>query len=826
MNQKLLIISFILIYNQSFSQLIVMGKIVDKAKNAIPGATVSIRSAGNKQGGTTDLTGKFELVLTATGSYDLEVRSIGFDTYNHSYEFSEEKAYDLGHIVLTEFVQQLQTVEVIGRLQRDYNSEYSFSATKVAIKNKDLPQSIATVTKELMSDRQAFHLADAVKIASGVIPNSYYSQFAIRGISQNEEGAIINGMRTRQYYFNQPLTSNIERVEVIKGPASATFSSVDPGGSINLVTKKPLTVDRKEVSLSVGSFSAMRGTVDFTGPLNEEKTLLYRINGAYHEGKSFRDLQGQKAILISPSFSFVPNSKTAINAELIYSNTDGKIDRGQPIFGAVAGQTNLKSTPTSFAINATNDYFKSKELILMGNVAHKFSDQITFNTSYMKQSWTEDLLEHRTTNRFAVDINNQDIPTLAAMQVIERKQYWNIDNLNAYLNFEFNLGKTKSKLLVGYDLHSWKKLTGGGQNAARGYLLTNGAVASTYDPSNQEQYQIITVNGTEMPKPNVEHFNLAEPHYTIKNMNDYTFVTRTALPVALTTTNAIYIQEQFTWNKISLLLGLRNEWFKDITNYKSENELTVKKEKLLPRVGITYALNKNINVYATYLEGFQPQSNTVTLMPVAAPTGSTFDPLISDLKEIGLKADLIGNKIHLTVALYEINQKNILMNANDPVNPDLLVTRGAERSRGFELDVAGYILPNWQINASYSYINAKILEDQNPDLVGSRKQNTPISSSNIWTRYNFESLILADLGIGLGMQYSGNMVPWFVRDFTIPSFVVFDAALYYSPDKSNFQIALNINNLFDKTYWIGAQNYLRLFPGAPRNAMLTATYKF
>lgn len=155
---------------------------------------------------------------------------------------------------------ELQTVEITGRLKKDYNSDYSFSATKIAILNKDLPQSIGTVTKELIADRQAFQLADAVKISSGVIPSSYYNQYAIRGISQNEEGQIINGMRTRQYYFLQPLTTNIERVEVLKGPASATFASVDPGGSINLVTKKPLSQDRKEVSMSVGSFSIFRGT--------------------------------------------------------------------------------------------------------------------------------------------------------------------------------------------------------------------------------------------------------------------------------------------------------------------------------------------------------------------------------------------------------------------------------------------------------------------------------------------------------------------------------------------------------------------------------------
>ena len=158
---------------------------------------------------------------------------------------------------------ELQTVEIVGRSSKKYNSDYSFSATKTAALNKDIPQSISTITKELIADKGAFYLADAVKMASGVIPASYYNQYTIRGISQNEEGQIINGMRTRQYYFLQPLTTNIERVEVIKGPSSATFSSVDPGGSINLVTKKPLAIDRKEVSLSVGSFSTFRGTLRF-----------------------------------------------------------------------------------------------------------------------------------------------------------------------------------------------------------------------------------------------------------------------------------------------------------------------------------------------------------------------------------------------------------------------------------------------------------------------------------------------------------------------------------------------------------------------------------
>ena len=724
---------------------------------------------------------------------------------------------------------ELQTVEITGRPTKKYNSDYSFAATKTAALNKDIPQSISTVTKELIADKAAFYLADAVKMTSGVIPASYYNQYTIRGISQNEEGQIINGMRTRQYYFLQPLTTNIERVEVIKGPSSATFSSVDPGGSINLVTKKPLATDHKEVSLSAGSFSTFRGTLNFTGPLNESKTLLYRVNAAYQEAKSFRDLVGNKSFLVSPSFSYIPNEKTAVNAELILSDMTGILDRGQPIFGAVAGVTNLNKTPISLNLGAPSDFFKSKELILMSSFAHKFTSKTGFNAQYMKQSWTEDLQEHRTTNGFAVDMNNQPVTSLAMMQFVQRQQYWNIDNLSTYFNFDINTGKLIHKLLAGYDLSSWNKTKGGGQNAARGYLLNDGTVASTFVPANAANYQTITVDGTVLPKPNVNFFNLNNPVYTVRSPEDYTLNVRTALPSALTTTNAIYIQDQIHWEKFTFLLGLRNEWFKDITNYETNNELTVKKQALLPRIGVTYTVNKAINIYTTYLEGYQPQSNTVTLMPQTGslPAGSLFDPLESNLKEVGLKATFFDNTMSFNAAVYEINQRNILMNANDPANPDLLVTRGAERSRGFECDLAGYITRDWQINASYSYIDAKIVNDRDLSLIGARKQNTPKNSANLWTRYNFNSdSLLDDFGIGLGMQYQSSKIPWFTRDFTLPDFTVFDAALYYKPTNSNMQIAINAGNIFNKTYWLGAQNYLRLFPGAPRNATLTLTYKF
>lgn len=724
----------------------------------------------------------------------------------------------------------VQTVEIIGRKSKDYTSDYSFAATKIAMKNKDLPLTLNTVTKELITDRQAFQLGDVMKNVNGVSPSSYYNQYNIRGISQNEEGQIINGMRTRQYYFLQPMTSNIERVEIFKGPASITMSSVDPGGTINMVTKKPLSTSRHEFSSSGGSFDTYRVTTDLTGPLNKSKTLLYRFNGAYQNAQSFRDHVKNSGVLISPSITFVPNEKTSVNVEMIFNDLYGNLDRGQPIFGAVAGKTDLYSTPRSLNLGAPDDFFKTRELILMGSVAHHFNPFISFNASYMKQYWKENLQEHRTTNSFAPDMDNKPVSSLAMMQFVQRKQNWATDNINAYFNFKFKTGAVQHQALIGYDSQIWEKRKGGQQNAARGFLLKNGSVVASYKPANAADYQTINYNGTLIPKPNVTPFDLNPGAENYQGTNFNTLNVITALPSALTTTHAAYIQHFFTWKKFKILSGIRQEWFQDTTNFKESNESSFRNNKLLYRFGITYSLTDDINLYSTYLTGFQPQSNTVTLMPnTSSLTGSEsaarFKPLTSDLKELGIKAQLFG-KISLNLAVYEINQRNILINANNPSEPDELVQRGADRSRGFEADFSGHILPQWHIYGGYSYIDAKILDDTNSDLVGKRKENTSKNSVNIWTRYNFSNIeFIKDFGIGAGMLYQSSKVPWFTRSFELPAYTTIDAALYYTPAKS-VQLSFNLNNITNKVYWIGAQNYLRLFPGTPRNYLLTATYKF
>ncbi|WBV58065.1 TonB-dependent siderophore receptor [Chryseobacterium daecheongense] len=725
----------------------------------------------------------------------------------------------------------IQTVEITGRKSKDYISDYSFAATKIAMKNKDLPLTLNTVTKELINDRQAFRLGDVLKNVAGVSNVSFYNQYSIRGISQNEEGQIINGMRTRQYYFLQPMTPHIERVEVFKGPASITMSSVDPGGTINMVTKKPLANSRYEVSLSGGSFDTYRLSADVTGPLNTSKTLLYRFNGAHQHARSFRDHVKNNGILIAPSISFIPNDRTSVNVEMIYNEMNGNLDRGQPIFGAVAGKTDLNSTPVSLNLGAPGDYFKTKDLTLMGSLAHHFNKNISFNASYMKQFWNEDIHETRTTNSFVPDISNNQISSLVMMQYMERIQHWSVDNINAYFNFTYRTGPLEHQTLVGYDSHIWEKKSGGKQDAARGFMMKDGTVSSSYNPANAALYQTSVYNGIIFPTPNVSPFDLT-PGAANHQGNNYTVLNIiNPLPTALTTTHAAYVQHLLTWKKFKLLAGLRQEWFQDITQYKKAEESSFRNQKMLYRVGLTYSITENTNIYATYLTGYQPQSNTVTLMPqtanfTGAISASLYKPLLSDLKEFGVKTKLFG-KINATFSIYEINQKNILMNANNPAEPDQLIQRGADRSRGFEAEFTGHILPQWHIYAGYSYIDAKVLDDSNPALIGLAKENTSKNSVNIWTRYNFTNIQpLKDFGIGAGMLYQSKKIPWFTRSFELPAYATVDVAIYYSVPQTKLQLALNVNNITNITYWVGAQNYLRLFPGAPRNYLFTATYKF
>lgn len=764
------------------------GILTDEKSQPVPGAAIKLVEKNALQ--VTDGNGVFQFTNVENNTYHFIISAIGFQTKEVTFIYSTSNTQF--NTTLTEQAYQLQDVEIIGRKEKSYKNTKSFSGTRTETALKDVPQAISYVTKEVIEDQQAFRVGDIIKNVSGASTFSYYSDdITLRGFRTSS--SLINGLkRIIAEGWKQPILANIERVDVIKGPASALFANTDPGGTLNMVTKKPLDENRRSINFGSGSFNTYRISGDFTGPLNESKTLLYRLNVAYQNAESFRVLQGSEDIMVAPSFSFIPDDKTQINFDFVYARSNGRLDRGQPIFGATAG-TNLNSTPISFAIGKKNDYLHETNLYFTTSLQRKITDHVNFNATYIKFMAEEDLLEHRTANRYAKDIEGNTIPTMMEMRTIIRQGKNYSDNLTLYFVSDFKTGPLEHKLLTGYDYLQNKTPVGNSTYGASGYI-----------------------SGV----PNVPFFDLVNPDYSLTDMSGYVNVS-SQNPQTKFSVNGVYGQDQIKWGKIQALLALRHENYVDVENYKTPQARDIKQKALIPRVGLVYSVLEQVNVYGTYTEGYQPQGSGIIGTPQIY--GGPFDPLISSMYEVGAKSEFFNKRLSMNVAFYTIEQNNILINANNPDNPDLLRQVGQQRAKGVEVDVYGMVLPNLSISANFAYNEATITKSDNPAEVGSLLPNAPKLQAGFWGKYNFTIPQLKGIGVGVGVNYSGerNTLSTILK---LPEYTIVNGALYYTVDK--FRLSVNMNNIFDKTHWVGGYDYNRLFPGTPRNFMFGMSYAF
>ncbi|WP_231426402.1 TonB-dependent receptor [Pedobacter sp. Leaf250] len=795
------------------SNLLITGKVVNQQDEQLSGVTVSLKTLDLSA--STDEHGNFKLLLSQAGKFKLFFSAVGYKSISRNIDTQKSDAEHL-QIVMESSSDELQQVEILGRKESTYKSDYTFGATRTATYLKDIPQSVSVVTKELLADRQIERAWDATKVMSGVNRYSNYNDIVIRGFRSGEnQPRLINGLRAAFGYFDQPVTANLERIEVVKGPASALFGNAVPGGTINFVTKKPIAEKRYGLSFSGASFNTLKGSADFTGPVNQDSTILYRLNAAYSNYESFRNLQGAENYMIAPSFSFLPSEKTRINVDLVYNQNNSKIDRGQPIFGASA-VNDIYATPISLAIGAPNDFYKVKNLQLNLGLTHDFNENLSINASYMKFAWDEKLLEHRTSNIFAVDGNGKEIPSKVAMQVFDRLQKISSDNINAFFRYKLKHGAFAHTLLLGYDFIQQIRPVGSTQNVARGYRnATNTGAINSYNPARKSDY-LLDASGN--PVPNVAHFDLQKVQYPIRSTTGY-FFSPTIYAQSKYAVNAGYFQDQITFGKLQVLLGIRGEYYTDYTNFKESNETRIVQKAIIPRAGVVYAIHPLVNIYTTYTEGYQPQSPSTFNNP---NNGGPFAPSTSNMIEAGAKGNFFENRLALNLSVYRIEQKNTLVSANDPVNTDLLRQRGEERSSGMEIEIIGNILPNLSVNANYALNKAIIVQGLSTEQ-GLQKANAPKHLSNLWLKYGIQNGLFAGLGLGAGLNYS-SVRNTEILSLQLPSYTTLDIAAYYTINK--IRLAMNLNNLTDQKYWIAGYNYTRIFPGEPRNVMFTLSKIF
>ncbi|MDM1353765.1 TonB-dependent receptor [Myroides marinus] len=779
----------------------VFGRLVGEKNNPIAYATVSI---GN-QIEQTDAKGEFATIDQVQFPLVLQINAMGYKSKQIALT---EESYKAGFVIkLEEDASQLDEIVVTSRRNNSYLTNSTVLGGKYNGRIKDLPQSISIVSSELMEDKQVFQVADVIPDLAGVTQASVYDEFVIRGFKSGYDNGIrlINGMRSAygfgESYYRSPMTINFESIEVLKGPGASLFGDIAPGGTINMVTKKPLENHRGLVNFSAGSFETLRTTVDVGGPIDKDKKILYRLNAGYESSKTFRDINNRKNFAVAPSFTFKPIEGTTFDVDLVFDQFNGYLDRGMSTKGG-----NLYALPRTFTLSQPSDYFKTKTTTLSGRLTQRITDNLNLHVNYMKSIYEEDLNEHRTLNTYANPPQN----TIVNLRFFDRHGKEYTDNFVSYLKWDKYGKNIDHHIVVGVDYAQYKGDKNSYQREARSKKENGEVVPLTFDMNN--------------------------PVYQGADINNYVWRSNTQYPfMSPYKSTGIYVQDQISvGERLKMVLGLRHESYKSEST-DAKTPFTATQNVWLPRVGLTYLINDKINYFASYSQGYVPVSANFVANYKDYGADSAFKSEKSFQVETGLKTGFLDNQLQMDLSLFRIERRDMLIGTGQLTEAGLPVYRQSGRviSQGVELDMRGQITKEFQIMASYTYNDTQVKESAIASEEGQLLPGAPKNSASVWLKYVFSDTALKGLGFGAGVYYVdqrrlsesvGKDAQGNAQWGYLPAYTTANAALYYHLDK--FKLSVNVNNIFDKYYFLGGFDYTRVFAGAPRNVMVSLGYNF
>lgn len=661
----------------------------------------------------------------------------------------------------------IETVEVIGRREQTSFATETFSATRFKSNILDIGQSISVVTKEMIQDQGLMRLNDVTPYVAGANEFSVYNDITIRGF-RNSDDRRVNGMRVYNDFWTQDTIAHVERVEIIKGPAAITFGDASPGGVVNTVTKKPLDEFRHSVSARAGSFTERYLALDTTGPISEN--LFYRLNVAREDSDSFRKQTFNENTVVAPSVTYIPFENTRINLDYVYLDNSGVLDRGQP---NILGSQTLDEIPIATSLSQPGDELSTESHNVTVSLDQSINDNWSLALAHNRVDYDQKLVEHRVFGYLSSNPGESRINLL----YIDRDGEADVSSTLAYATGVFETGSLNHKIVFGVDVVD-------SENFQTQLVQPNVGVVDLLDPVNINQPRNI---GSYNPAPGNPWGGRLE-------------------------STGVYVQDQITLGDWQLMVGLRQDDY-EITTLNDEKSSD---RQLSPRVSALYRLSNSSSVYATWVTGFQPPRPSQN----SAIFGGPFDPSDSELFEIGYKAMLLDGNALFVASIYQLTKNNVIVNANNPQNPDLNVQRGQEQAEGLELEFSGQVSSKLLLVANYAYNNAQITEDAKPELVGNRKEGAPRHNATLWGRYDFTGRI----GLGTGLEYVSERRT-FQKGLFLPSYTLWNVSVFYQPtDKLAF--ALQARNLADETHWTGGYYSARLYPGDPRRFTLSMQYEF
>ena len=653
-----------------------------------------------------------------------------------------------------------------------YEVDQATSATRTDTPLRDIPRSVQVIPEEVLEDQQVVRVGEALRNVSGVVQadgfGSTLDRFIIRGFSQDV--FLRNGFRQSQNSLRE--TVNVERLEVLKGPASVLYGVLEPGGVVNLITEQPLFDPAYEAELSVGSFGLFRPSVDLTGPLTEDRSLRYRLNAVFEGGGNFRDFdQETNRFFIAPVLAWDIGDRTSLLVEFDYLRDERPFDRG-----IVAIGEGIADIPFDRVLGNPDDESEIEEFSLGYQLEHELNDNWTLRNGLRFTS--SDTFDYRADSWFIQDDGTLDRRF--------RSNDDNLENLDIQTNItgNFSTGPIDHTLLVGLDFNRTR--TEGTQRTLPG------------DPD-------FPINVFD------DDLDLG----TRPPLSDLTRVSRDNRNRINTV--GLYLQDQIDLtDNLILVLGGRLDFFdQETVNNLSDGLFEQDDTAFSPQVGLVFQPIEPISLYGSFSRSFVP-STSIRF------DGSPLEPERGTQYEIGVRGELLDGRLVANLAAYEITKSNIA--TGDPDNPDFSIPVGEVRSRGIELDVVGRLAPGWNLIASYGHTDAEVTED-NFYEPGTRFTNVPRNTASLWSTYEIQSGGLQGLGFGAGLFFVGERPGDLDSSFELPSYVRTDAALFYRRD--NWRAALNVKNLFDIDYIESSEGFREYVnPGEPLTVVGSISVRF
>ncbi len=778
---------------------------------------VSIVLKGTRFGTITDEAGNYKIKNVKAGSYTIKVSAVGFTTTEKKITVNEGADITENFSLISNSEELTEVVINGGRTNRFARKETK-QVSRLPLKNLENPQSYTTISGELLKEQVVTNFDDALKNASGITPlwaatgragdgAAYYS---LRGFPV--QPTMVNGLPGLTNGSLDP--ANIDRVEIIRGPSGTLFGSslISYGGLINTTTKRPYKSFGGEVNYTVGSYGLNRATVDLNTPLNEKKTLNFRINSAYNKQNSFQDAGFKESYFVAPSLSYEVNDRLSflINTEFMSSESTNPtmlfFDRGAPL-----RVHNINELKYDNKRSYTSDELtmKTPSYNVQAQMNYKLSDQWTsqtvFSTSSARSRGNYTYLYEGTQftpitdgivlARYFTDQDNQNITT----------------DIQQNFNGDFKIGSLRNRIVVGFD---YFKRTATDHSTA---YYGNGYV---YIGDNLQSFNNFVCQNTNGDTGDLTKAGAASIIGNGPRNNNST----------KQETYSAYVSDVINFTPgLSAMLSLRADRFMNAKN-DGYNQTAFS-----PKFGLVYQpIIDKVSIFANYMNGF------VNIAPGQNRSASVITPVIlnpehADQFEIGTKLNLFKDKLYATFSYYDIkvtDQTYVIETPYvDPANPTTpqpnnqeTFQDGAQKNKGFEAEFVANPIAGLNIVLGYSY-NDAVLTKGDLDFVNRRSENAgPRNLANLWASYKFTNGLLRGFGLGFGGNYVGdNMIMnrQVAGTFTIPAYTQLNSSLFYSAEK--FTITVKLNNITNKDIYDG---WSTVHPKDPRAVAASFTYKF